>query len=74
MSLVQHVSAVEGVDYEPDTASLHLGRRLSHTLTYDPIPNAAHPVDKLEPVGGYEVSSGRRIGGLQPSLVLESLI
>jgi hypothetical protein len=65
MSLVQHVTTVEGVDREPeeaDTASLVLGRRLSLTLSYDPIPNAAQPYEKLEPVGAYEVSQKKRIG------------
>lgn len=65
MSLAQHVTSVEGVDREPeepDTASLVLGRRLSLTLTYDPIPTTAQPFEKLEPIGAYEVSQKRRIG------------
>jgi hypothetical protein len=73
MSLVQHVSAVEGPDrvdlaslYDPpDNASLQLGRRLSLTLSYDPIPraDAAH-VEKAEPVGAYKISTAKRIGEL----------
>ena len=65
MSLVQHVTAVEGVDREseePDTASLVLGRRLSLTLSYDPIPNAVQPLEKLQPVGAYVVPPKKRIG------------
>jgi hypothetical protein len=65
MSLVQHVTAVEGIDREPDepdTASLALGRRLSLTLSYDPIPSTAQPFEKLEPIGAYEVSQKKRIG------------
>lgn len=66
MSLVQHVSAAEGTDrepVEPDTASLALGRRLSLTLSYDPIPGGAQPSEKLlKPVGAYEVSRNKRIG------------
>ena len=65
MSLVQHVTAVEGVDREseePDTASLVLGRRPSLTLSYDPIPSAAQLVEKLPPVGAYVVSLKHRIG------------
>lgn len=65
MSLVQHVTAVEGVDREPeepDTASLALGRRLSLTLSYDPIPTTAQSFEKLEPVGAYEVPRKERIG------------
>ncbi len=81
MSLVQHVTAVEGIDREVDsdlrslfdrdaeTASLSLGvslgRRLSLTLSYDPIPNVAlpaQPSEKLQPVGAYEVTPGKRIG------------
>lgn len=61
MSLVQHVSANEGVDYEPDNESLYLGRRLSLTLSYDPIPPSALPtVETLEPVAAYEVSALKR--------------
>jgi hypothetical protein len=65
MSLVQHVTAAEGVDREPeelDTASLLLGRRLSRTLSYDPIPIAARPSEKLPPVSAYEVSQKKRLG------------
>jgi hypothetical protein len=76
MSLVQHVSAVEGPDrvdladlYEPaDNASLYTvtslgaGRRLSLTLSYDPIQAGLPPTEKLEPVGAYKVSSAKRLG------------
>lgn len=74
MSLVQHVSAVEGTDREPDVfddiASLQLSRvgsrqrRLS--LSYDPIlpllQAYEQDVKKLEPVGAYVVSTEKRIG------------
>jgi hypothetical protein len=64
MSLVQHVSAVEGPDrvdlaslFEqdpPDNASLQFGRRLSLTLSYDPLPKTdAATQEKAEPVGAY---------------------
>ena len=81
MSLVQHVTAVEGIDreVEPDLQSLFdrdaeteslsfgvpLGRRLSLTLSYDPIPNYSlptQPTEKLQSVGAYEVTQGKRIG------------
>jgi len=65
MSLVQHVTAVEGVDREPeepDTASPLLGRRLSRTLSYDPIPIAAQPSEKLPPACAYEVPQKKRLG------------
>jgi hypothetical protein len=65
MSLVQHVTAVEGVDREPeepDTASLALGRRLSLTLSYDPIPNTVQAFEKLQPIGAYKFSQKKRIG------------
>ena len=65
MSLVQHVTAVEGVDREPeepDTSSLLSGRRLGRTLSYDPIPIAAQPPDKLPPVSAYKVSRKKRLG------------
>lgn len=71
MSLVQHVSAVEGPDrldlaslYDPpDNASLQLGRRLSLTLSYDPLPRTdAGQVEKAEPVAAYKTSTVKRIG------------
>lgn len=70
MSLVQHVSAVEGTDrvdlaslYDPpDNASLQLGRRLSLTLSYDPLPSVLPTTEKLEPGGAYRVSAGKRAG------------
>lgn len=71
MSLAQHVSAVEGPDrvdlaslYDPqDNASLQLGRRLSHTLSYDPLPRADVALtEKPEAVGAYKVSTAKRIG------------
>lgn len=72
MSLVQHVSAVEGTDrvdlaslYEPDNASL-LGRRLSLTLSYDPRPPAP-ATEKLKPEGAYKVSTAKRMGKSSPS-------
>lgn len=72
MSLVQHVSAVEGTDRDPDVfddiASLALSRTTSRqrrtSISYDPVP--AHPFEqdesKLEPVGAYEVSLRKRLG------------
>jgi hypothetical protein len=77
MSLVQHVSAVEGTDrvdlaslYDsPDNASLQLGRRLSLTLSYDPLPRiGAVATEKLEPEGSYKVSAGKRTGIDAPSI------
>ena len=62
MSLVQHVTAVEGQDFEneDDIASLQLGRRLSHQLSYDAFPVLPEVVEKLEPVGAYKVSTVQR--------------
>jgi hypothetical protein len=70
MSLVQHVSAVEGTDrvdlaslYDPpDNASLLQGRRLSLTLSYDPLPSALPATERLEPEGAYKVTTAKRIG------------
>lgn len=73
MSLAQHVSAVEGPDrvdlaslYDaPDNASLQLGRRLSLTLSYDPLPKTdAAEAEKPETVGAYKISTLRRTGKL----------
>ena len=71
MSLVQHVSAVEGVDrdvdFDIDTVSFHpLGRRNSRAslaLSYDPTPfNDAKDEERLPPIGAYEVPRNKRIG------------
>jgi hypothetical protein len=72
MSLVQHVSAIEGVDREPDivddVASLQLSRvpsRLRRTsISYDPMPvtTLEQKAMKMEPVGAYEVSERKRLG------------
>jgi hypothetical protein len=69
MSLVQHVSAVEGTDrvdlaslYDPpDNASLLQGRHLSLTLSYDPLPTILPAAEKLEPEGAYKVTAVKRI-------------
>jgi hypothetical protein len=71
MSLIQHVSAVEGidrdVDFDPETASFHqLGRRTSRaslTLSYDPTPFIdVKAEERLAPIGAYEVPRNQRIG------------
>jgi hypothetical protein len=72
MSLVQHVSTVEGVDrnidFDIETASFHqLGRRNSRAslaLSYDPIPfiSEVKTEERLPPIGAYEVSRNKRIG------------
>lgn len=69
MSLIQHVSAVEGIDQEPavdDNLSLRLSRQpsISLSISYDPLPGGAQATDKLEPIAAYEVSAGKRIGQL----------
>jgi MFS family permease len=66
MSLVQHVSAVEGPDrvdlaslYDPpENASIQLGRRLSRTISYDfLVPADIVAAEKPEPVGAHKVST-----------------
>ena len=67
MSLIQHVSSVEGVDQEPLEEFGHtLERQQSHhTLSYDPIPSGPEGFqDKLEAQAAYEVSQLKRIGEL----------
>ncbi|KIV93042.1 hypothetical protein PV10_04287 [Exophiala mesophila] len=64
MSLIQHVSSVEGVDQEPLEEFGHtLERQQSHhTLSYDPIPSGPEGFqDKLEAQAAYEVSQPKRI-------------
>lgn len=72
MSLIQHVSSVEGVDLEPLEDFGHVLERQQshHTLSYDPIPSGPEgPLEKLEALAAYEVSQPKRIG---ESLVLPS--
>lgn len=66
MSLVQHVTSVEGHDRERDedldVSSLMLSRTLSHKLSYDILPkHVEHIPERLEGVGAYEVSKVKRI-------------
>lgn len=71
MSLVQHVSALDGADRDPDVfddiASLQLSRVGSRqrrtSISYDPVNYALdQEVNKLEPVGAYDVSVQKRVG------------
>lgn len=67
MSLVQHVSAAEGIDRERDEdldiASLVLTKSLSHRISYDLLPaHTEHVPDKLDGVGAYEVPTLKRLG------------
>lgn len=69
MSLIQHVSAAEGVDREIDedidVASLILTKTLSHRISYDLLPLHSQHVpipDKLNGVAAYEVSTAKRLG------------
>ena len=68
MSLAQHVTSVEGidrtVDEDLDVSSLILTKTLSHKLSYDILPRFVDlPIvpEKLDSVGAYEISQGRRI-------------
>lgn len=75
MSLVQHVSTVEGVDRNIDLdleSFPQLGRRNSRAslaLSYDPIPfmGEAKPEERLPPIAAYEVSPNKRIGATSPN-------
>lgn len=79
MSLVQHVSTVEGVDrnidFDLETASFHqLGRRNSRAslaLSYDPTPfvSEVKPEERLPPIAAYEVSRNKRIGTRNPQQI-----
>ncbi len=76
MSLAQHVSAVEGIDHEPelgeagfDSDSILGFHRLSRqtsmlSISFDPFPSVFSDKiagEKLEPIAAYEVSTGMRI-------------
>lgn len=65
MSLVQHVSSVEGLDRERDedidVSSLILTKTLSHKISYDVLPShGPHVPEKLDSVAAYQVSTLRR--------------
>ena len=66
MSLAQHVTAQEGIDNAPDTASLQLSRQLRRTISYDLIApsDSRGPSQKLDAVGADQVSRTKRIGKL----------
>ncbi|RMZ88331.1 hypothetical protein DV736_g4445, partial [Chaetothyriales sp. CBS 134916] len=78
MSLVQHVSAVEGSDrvdiaslHDPgDNVSLVSGRRLSLTLSYDPLSKPEPTADRLEAVGAYKVSTVKRIAQVIAGVII----
>ncbi|KAK5105069.1 hypothetical protein LTS08_001343 [Lithohypha guttulata] len=68
MSLVQHLTSVEGVDRERDedldVASLILTKSLSHKISYDLLPRHTaleHVPEVLDSAPAYEVSTTRRL-------------
>lgn len=75
MSLVQHVSAIEGVDREPEpdddvtdttavTANLDSFAPIRRKISYDvfPAPSAPPETDDKHATAAYKVSDIRRLG------------
>jgi hypothetical protein len=62
MSLIQHVSSIEGVDREPPPdAIIPPGKTIRKILSYDAFPRPNE--DDLQPsVAAYKVSLPKRIG------------
>ncbi|RYP02221.1 hypothetical protein DL764_005901 [Monosporascus ibericus] len=65
MSLVRHVTSHEGIDRESETASLQLGRRRSHSISYDPTSSHGsgdlQPAEKLDSIGADQISQYTRV-------------
>ncbi|RMZ78204.1 hypothetical protein DV738_g4047, partial [Chaetothyriales sp. CBS 135597] len=78
MSLVQHVSAVEGSDRIDisslrdcgDNASFESGRALSLCLSYDPLPKPEPAANRPEAVGAYKVSTTKRIAQVVVGVII----
>lgn len=63
MSLVQHVSAIDGVDCEPEPADLEGFEPIRRKISYDLFPPPpALPVDDKSGLAPYKVSNVRRGG------------
>lgn len=63
MSLVQHVSSVDGVDCEPEPADLEGFEPIRRKISYDLFPQQPpRPVDDKSGVAPYKVSNLRRGG------------
>jgi len=59
MSLVQHVSSIEGTDRKEFEDST--GKSVKRVLSYDAFPRPSD-TDKLPSVGAYNVSKAKRLG------------
>ena len=82
MSLVHHVSSIEGVDREReediDTSDLILTRTLSHKISYDLFPTHSHvpefvaPLlpEKIEAVAAYEITTLKRVAQVAVGCVI----
>lgn len=76
MSLVQHVSAQEGVDREPDedldVSMIGYTRILAHRISYDvfpPLITSPTIEEKVEHLPAYEVSTARRLAQVAVGVV-----
>lgn len=64
MSLVQHLSATDGVDRVPEPTYPEQTKTVRRVLSYDAFPQEPEPVEyKSEPeLAPYKVSTAKRIG------------
>lgn len=74
MSLIQHVSSIEGVDREPPPdAVIPPGKTVRKVLSYDAFPRPNE--DDLQPrIAAYKVPLAKRIGNGYVSLLLTVLL
>jgi hypothetical protein len=64
MSLVQHVSAIEGVDHDPEAEIDEDFRPIARKISYDVLQTPSHPVpDEEQPPAtpAYNVSAVKRL-------------
>jgi hypothetical protein len=65
MSLIQHVSALEGIDREPETDIGEDFTPIRRKISYDVLQPPTQPVPVVEPAPGipaYKHSAPKRIG------------
>lgn len=67
MSLVQHLSSVEGTDHDPEADFQYNGPVIARKISYDVLQPPSQPVpveEQLPATPAYKVSASRRLGHL----------
>lgn len=62
MSLVQHVSSIDGVDREHVPSSQEPAGSIRRQLSYDAFPRKTNPKDDQVGIPAYKVSVAKRVG------------